>query len=84
MAVKIHIMALWFITLCTLVGVYYRYLGTLLHLSSGYKVWQKSNATGNAVQEPTMLLPPPSHGSYVNPCHRLSTSVNLLQLLRDC
>jgi hypothetical protein len=28
-----------------------------------YEVWQKSNATGNAVHEPTMLLPPPSHGS---------------------
>jgi len=47
-------------------------------------VWQKSNETGNAVHEPTMLLPPPSHGSKVNPCRRLSTSLNLLQLLRDC
>jgi hypothetical protein len=28
---------------------------------TSYEVWQKSNATGN-VQEPTMLLPPPSHG----------------------
>jgi hypothetical protein len=28
-----------------------------------YEVWQKSNATGNAVREPTMLLPPPSRGS---------------------
>jgi hypothetical protein len=28
-----------------------------------YEVWQKSNATGNAVHEPKMLLPPPSHGS---------------------
>jgi len=28
-----------------------------------YEVWQKSNATGNAVHKPTMLLPPPSHGS---------------------
>jgi len=26
-------------------------------------VWQKSNETGNAVHESTMLLPPPSHGS---------------------
>ena len=28
-----------------------------------YEVWQKSNMTGNAMHEPTMLLPPPSHGS---------------------
>jgi len=28
-----------------------------------YVVWQKSNETGNAVHEPTTLLPPPSHGS---------------------
>jgi hypothetical protein len=28
-----------------------------------YEVWQKSNATGNAVHELTMLLPPPSHGN---------------------
>jgi hypothetical protein len=28
-----------------------------------HDVWQKSNAIGNAVHEPTMLLPPPSHGS---------------------
>ena len=28
-----------------------------------YVVWQKSNETGNAVHEPTMLLPPPSHVS---------------------
>jgi hypothetical protein len=28
-----------------------------------YKVWQKSNETGNTVHEPTMLLPPSSHGS---------------------
>jgi hypothetical protein len=28
-----------------------------------YEVWQKSNATGNAVHEPTKLLPPPSCGS---------------------
>jgi hypothetical protein len=28
-----------------------------------YEVWQKSNAIGNAVHEPTMLLPPPSYGS---------------------
>ena len=28
-----------------------------------YVVWQKSNETGNALHEPTMLLPPPSHGS---------------------
>jgi len=26
-------------------------------------MWQKSNETGNAVHEPTMLLPLPSHGS---------------------
>jgi len=31
-----------------------------------------------------MLLPPPSQGSYVNPCCRLSTSLNMLQLLCDC
>jgi hypothetical protein len=28
-----------------------------------YQVWQKSNATGNDVHEPKMLLSPPSHGS---------------------
>jgi len=28
-----------------------------------YMVWYKSNETGNAVHELTMLLPPPSHGS---------------------
>jgi len=28
-----------------------------------YVVWQKSNETGNAVHELTMLLPPPSYGS---------------------
>jgi len=26
-------------------------------------VWEKSNETGNAVQESTTLLPPPAHGS---------------------
>jgi hypothetical protein len=31
-----------------------------------------------------MLLLPPSPGSLANPCCRLSTSLNLLQLLRDC
>ena len=29
---------------------------------NSYVVWQISNETGNAVHEPTMLLPPPSHG----------------------
>ena len=29
----------------------------------GFCTWKKSNEIGNAVQEPTMLLPPPSHGS---------------------
>jgi hypothetical protein len=28
-----------------------------------YEMWPKSNATGNAVHEPTKLLPPPSHDS---------------------
>jgi len=28
-----------------------------------YVVWYKSNEAGKAVHEPTMLLPPPSHGS---------------------
>jgi hypothetical protein len=28
MALKFHILALWFITLCTLVGVYCHYIGT--------------------------------------------------------
>jgi hypothetical protein len=31
--------------------------------SGKYEVWQKSNVTGNAVHEPTRLLPPPSHDS---------------------
>jgi hypothetical protein len=31
--------------------------------NQNYEVWQKSSATGNAVHEPTKLLPPPSHGS---------------------
>jgi hypothetical protein len=28
-----------------------------------YEVWQKINATGNSVHEPTTLLLPPSHDS---------------------
>jgi len=35
------------------------------------------------VHELTTLLPPPSHGSKVNPCRRLRTNLNLLQLLHD-
>jgi lipopolysaccharide biosynthesis glycosyltransferase len=36
---------------------------TIKLINKAYEVWQKSNATGNAVHEPTTLLPPPSHGS---------------------
>ena len=32
-----------------------------------YKVWQKSNETGNAVREPAKLLPPPLYGSQDKP-----------------
>jgi hypothetical protein len=35
----------------------------LVYFVNLYEVWQKSNATGNAVHEPTTLLPPPSYGS---------------------
>jgi hypothetical protein len=42
----------------------------------------RNHETGNSVHELTMLLSPLSHGSYANPCCRLSTSLNLLQLLR--
>jgi hypothetical protein len=35
----------------------------IFSISKTYEVWQKSNATGNAVHEPTRLPPPPSHGS---------------------
>ena len=36
------------------------------------------------MHEPTTLLPAPSHGSSVNSCRWLSTSLNLLQFLHDC
>jgi hypothetical protein len=48
---------------CTCHWHHHRYSGKVITITSTYEVWQKSNATGNAVHEPTKLLPPPSHGS---------------------
>jgi hypothetical protein len=40
-----------------------------------YEAWQKSNATGNAVHEPTRLLPPPLHMAV-----RLTPAVDSVQV----
>jgi len=39
------------------------FLTVIFFRKETYVVWYKSNETGNAVHEPTMLLHPPSHGS---------------------